>query len=324
MIQLTPLQHKLFTLLNDTNAYTDIELSLLLKTSTSDIKQQIKTLETLKLPYESSYPITLLCKNTITHYLENLHFLSSFTAHVFASIDSTNQFLKKLPEDSNLHFCCAETQTAGRGRFNRQWFSPCAENVALSLRFQLPNHPLSGLSLVVGLSVCTTLQKLNIYEDIQIKWPNDILWKGKKLCGILIELQKMSYKNIQTIIGIGLNVNFDTQSHPLQEKAWCSMYEITQKRFDRNALIAELIVQLYGDIQLFLKEGLSVFLKDLQKMDGLINQSITVLQHNLPLKGIARGINKQGELLLEDEQGQLHMLSSGEASLRHSGVFPSP
>jgi BirA family biotin operon repressor/biotin-[acetyl-CoA-carboxylase] ligase len=325
MIELTPLQLELITRLNDTTPHTDIALSQLLKKSLSIVKKELKTLQTLGLPiiitpkegYTFPYPLTILSKNAIEKHVKDLNFSPFLNIHVFASIDSTNQFLKKHTEDANIQLCCAEIQTRGRGRFARPWISSPFENIALSLRFQLPCDvsQLSGLSLVAGLSVLKALKKWHVDEDIQIKWPNDILWRGKKLCGILIELHPTSKGDIQTIIGIGLNVNEDTQKHKLKDKLWCSLYEITQKRLDRNALIAEIVVELNTHIQLFLEQGLPAFIPSLQKVDSLANQFITIFQTNKNVEGIARGINEKGELLLEDKNGQLHALSSGEASL---------
>src|SRR5690606_12851590 len=105
-------------------------------------------------------------------------------------LDSTNRFLKDLPTKKILSICCTEMQTSGQGRFGRKWHSPYAENIYCSSLWTLPCSlsQLSGLSLIISLSLVHMLSENHIHDNIAIKWPNDILWKGKKLAGILIEV----------------------------------------------------------------------------------------------------------------------------------------
>ena len=122
---------------------------------------------------------------------------------IFEEIDSTNRYLSDLISDKNtLYVCTAEKQNKGKGRGNKKWESPTGQNIYLSLSFQLEkNSQLNGFSLMVGLAIRDTLSEL--YDiDSKIKWPNDIFFKDKKLCGILIET---IYENnlVKIIIGIG-------------------------------------------------------------------------------------------------------------------------
>lgn len=247
-----------------------------------------------------------------------------FNLHLFTSIDSTNRFLKELPTSKQVDICCAELQTQGRGRFGRQWHSPFGENIYCSSRWRL-NYDLmklSGLSLVTSLAVLATLNELNLSSDIKIKWPNDIYWADKKLCGSLIEILAESNSTAQIIIGIGLNVNSDTKNHPLPDKPWCSLYDISHHYFDRNLLIIGLIRNLERYLNTFINNDLTVFMDEWNQADYLAGKYIQITQPSGILNGKACGINPMGQLLLEDEVGVRHLLSSGDASLRVLGKAP--
>lgn len=148
----------------------------------------------------------------ITTLLEN----DSIEIRVFDVIDSTNTYLKQhafLPMTPVA--CIAETQTQGRGRFNRNWHSPKGENIYLSLSYYFNKsvQALSGLSLMVGLSVCKAIEAVcELPVPLMVKWPNDIMACQKKLGGILIEIYQTQATSCQVIIGIGLNVNME-QTH---------------------------------------------------------------------------------------------------------------
>ncbi|CEG56259.1 biotin--[acetyl-CoA-carboxylase] ligase [Legionella fallonii] len=227
---------------------------------------------------------------------------------------------------SSIDICCAEIQTQGRGRFGRNWHSPFGENIYCSSRWNLncDLSRLSGLSLITSLAVLATINEFSPSSDIKIKWPNDILWRDKKLCGSLIEIIAESHGNAQVIIGIGLNVNTDTKNHPLPDKPWCSLYEITQRQYDRNQIIAKLIINLEHYIYEFIDKGLNAFMDEWNQQDYLAGKYITVSQSSTTISGVARGINQEGLLLLEDEQGVVHYLSSGDTSLHYNRPLRKP
>lgn len=264
----------------------------------------------------------LLKETQILSYLTHHPFDLFPHVHLFSSIDSTNQFLKELPKSKQLDICCAETQTSGRGRFGRDWFSPFGENIYCSSRWYFSSDckHLSALSLVVALAVTATLQAHHI-KGLGIKWPNDILWQGKKLCGILIEMTKEKNKDFSVIIGIGLNVNSvtkDQTDHDKTNKPRCSLYEITGNQFDRSILIAQLIIQLERHISQFIKEGFISFIPEWLLLDCLYGKEISVFQPMGRLDGIAKGVTLEGQLMLVDAMSATHHISSGVASLSES------
>ena len=233
------------------------------------------------------------------------------------SIDSTNRFLKELPLSNAIEACCAETQTHGRGRFGRQWHSPFGKNIYFSIRwhFDCDFAQLSGLSIVVSLAVLATLNHMNIH-DVSIKWPNDLIWENKKLCGSLIEVIGERNTGVDVVIGIGLNVNSSINELALLNRPCCSLYEITGSQWDRNTLITQLIIDLAQHLQQFTTEGFSSFINHWQQTDYLYGQRITVSQPTGYLSGTSNGVNQAGQLILMDEAGVTHFLSSGDTSLR--------
>ncbi|ARB90802.1 biotin--[acetyl-CoA-carboxylase] ligase [Legionella longbeachae] len=323
----TSSQLTLLQLLGDGCCHSGSELGAVLGITRSAIWKQINQLIASGIPikrlpnqgYQLPNQLILLDKKQINEYFLLEKLATPFNLHLFTSIDSTNRYLKELPTSNAVDICCAEIQTHGRGRFGRQWHSPFGENIYCSSRWNL-NYDLtklSGLSLVTSLAVLATLDELQLSTNIKIKWPNDILWNDKKLCGSLIEIITESNSTIQVIIGIGLNVNSDTQKHPLPDKPWCSLYEITQQYFDRNFLIAKLIAHLERYLIHFFHNDLSCFMHEWDKSDYLFGKTIKVTQSLNTLTGIACGINQLGQLILQDESGQKLYLSSGDTSLHN-------
>ncbi len=287
----------------------------------------------------------LLDKQSIQQSLNQAGFQERIELYVLESVDSTNRYVKDLPPSEELELCCAETQTQGRGRFQRNWFSPHAENIYCSIRWHFPNpsNMLSTLSLVISLAILETLQSHFIPsvarnfsnpenlsspapQDegrdnpnlISIKWPNDLLWQDKKLCGILLETFQHPTIGLSVIIGIGLNVNSDSKAHRSENaplKPWCSLYDITQNTIDRNKLIAQLLIHIHRYITQFKKAGFAPFLSQWQASDCLQGKTVEILQGNQIIRGVAQGINTEGELLVLDQNHVLWQIASGEASV---------
>lgn len=329
-ITFTNLQSQLLHLLADGHRHSGNALGLALGISRTAIWKNIAQLISFGAPierhpqqgYNLSCPMILLNKQQIHAELKAISPACHIepNVHLFASIDSTNQYLKQtLRKSKALDICCAETQTAGRGRLSRHWHSPFGENIYCSMRFHINGDfsALSGLSLVVGIAIVEALRVLGIH-DLYVKWPNDIVWRDKKLCGILIDLIAESYGSTDSIIGIGLNVNSPTQSISLPQedkRPWCSLYEITGQRHDRNKIIAHLVVALHNHLDTFQAYGFQAFQSAWCKIDYLYGKAVEVIQNCGPLVGNACGVNSSGQLLVKDETGQTHDVSSGDASL---------
>lgn len=237
---------------------------------------------------------------------------------VLSEIDSTNDYFKSnIITPDAIHFCLAEQQTAGRGRLGRDWFSPFGTNIYLSClwSFSKDVSALSGLSLAVGIAVIKALNELTPNPDIKIKWPNDILYQQQKLAGILIEVNTVDSGNTQAIIGIGLNVNMSDQNTETINQPWTSLQHIIGNEVDRNKIAALLIHNLLCELSKFSKQGLKPFLTQWQQYDALLNQQINLLHGKQNITGVVLGINPQGYLLLEHNDGSTAAYSSGDSTL---------
>ena len=332
MKKLTPTQIKVLATLGDGLWHSGTVLGKQCDVSRTAIWKNIKQLSELglsimsvqKLGYRLSAPFIPLTIEALQHELRQIHFYIPLDIHLFASLHSTNRFLKELStKPTVIALCSAETQTAGRGRFGRHWHSPFGENIYWSTRWRLNcdvSH-LSNLSLVVGLAIINTLNSWTGSKEIAIKWPNDLIFRDQKLCGILIEIIAESHGNADVVIGIGLNVNSSTQNETPIENPWCSVYDITQQYTNRNQLLAEMMQQLHGYITQFMAEGFDAFIDEWHRFDYLMNKKIVVTQTSGPLSGTAKGVTKAGQLILIDhDENKSHYLSSGDTSLQVSNT----
>lgn len=335
MKQFSPLQRSILALLDHKNAVSGTSLGTQLHVSRTAIWKQIKNLQDMGLPilsshkegYRLSKPFQVLDEQRIRQVLFEAGFHLPVAFELFAQIDSTNSFLKQPRENKAATTCClAEHQTAGRGRFNRHWYSPFGENIYFSSRwgFNRDLSTLGGLSLVVSLAIVHYLKSIGFDDAIEIKWPNDILWKGRKLCGTLIDIIAESNSQTIPIIGIGLNVNSETRTHSAIETPWCSLYDISGQIHDRNTLIAGLLIVLEQYLSLFMHSGFKPFQAQWRSYDHLANKTIQVQQGNTQLSGKASGVSLEGHLILKDAQGRERLISSGEASLQQNKCKNGP
>lgn len=323
----TPLQQVLLITLSDGLCHSGQHLADMLNVSRTAIWKNIERLESFglvierirKQGYQIKHPFIPLTEQAIRNALTpSLN--QTLDLHVFASINSTNRFLKTQSLTAGLTLCAAETQTDGRGRFARHWHSPFGENIYCSFGWRFEGDPsnLSGLSLVVSLAVHAAIQQLNrgdASNSIVIKWPNDLLWHDKKLAGILIEMSGEGNGSTDVIIGIGLNVNAIAEKNTPIDKPWCALRDILNQDVDRNTLLAILTTQLDQHLQIFTKQGFQAYQKQWQALDYLFDRTITLSQPHGILVGRAQGVDEAGYLLLMDKQGTTHTLSSGDTTL---------
>ena len=246
----------------------------------------------------------------------------------FDSIDSTNIRAKQEAEqgaESGL-LVVADKQTAGRGRRGRGWESPSGINIyyTLLLKPDFAADCAPMLTLVMALAVAKGIrQTLRLDSEeaakVGIKWPNDIVVDGKKVCGILTEMS-MEQSYIQHIvIGVGINVRKQEFPEEIRDRA-AAIDEQCGFRISRSQLIADIMEAFEEDYAIFLQthdlKGLRASYTKL-----LVNQDreVCVLDPKGEYRGIARGINDQGELLVERQDGNIQEVYAGEVSVR--GVY---
>ncbi|OGV26833.1 MAG: biotin--[acetyl-CoA-carboxylase] ligase [Legionellales bacterium RIFCSPHIGHO2_12_FULL_37_14] len=229
------------------------------------------------------------------------------------SIDSTNNFLKTYVSSKEYVACCSETQTNGKGRHNRQWVSPYGVNIYLSLRCSINRAPreLKPLSIQTALSCLAAFKKNAIFLPIKIKWPNDLMYEGKKLGGILIEIIEATHAKSTIIIGIGLNIN-QTPNLINDPKPLTSLFAATGKLYNRNTLIAFILAEL---INLIPNYCLLDQQESLRNVDYLQGKLIKLKNGNTIISGKAAGITAQGELIVVADTNERFICASGEAQI---------
>ncbi len=239
--------------------------------------------------------------------------------HIVEQIDSTNSWAKVAAKKKpGTDVFLAERQTAGRGRLGRQWTSPMAANIYLSLRrrFNKGLPALSGLSLVVGVILAKSLRAQG-FSDIGLKWPNDIYASGNKKCGgILIEVSGEANAEISAVIGIGLNVRMPVHSAKKIDQDWTDLQrQADGKILSRNHILTALLDELLPGLQRFEENGAAEFLAQWSDYDMLLNQSVKLLDGVHVQTGRVLGITDQGALRLQQDGVERHY-HSGEVSVR--------
>jgi len=236
---------------------------------------------------------------------------------VLTFVDSTNNYLLNKTEYIGNYAVFAEQQTAGRGQFKRNWHSSFGKNIALSLLWQFSNplNKLAGLTLVVGIAVVKALEEYGL-KKIQLKWPNDIIYDGKKLAGILIESRSIEHKVQKMVIGMGLNLyNPSTNHSPINQRAITSIFSIQNIPPRRNRLAVLILKNLIHTLIAFETKGLDYFMQDWQRLDNLAGKLITIQNQTNFLEGMGRGINTQGQLCVQIKN-QTHYFNSGEIRVK--------
>lgn len=234
----------------------------------------------------------------------------------FFELNSTNQYLwdhlNSLPTNSAV---IAEYQSAGRGRMQKKWLAPFGSSLCLSFLWKSmqDSSQLAGLSLATGVAMVFALERYGVH-NLQLKWPNDLLWNQKKLGGILIELSAETHGKTQAIIGVGLNVCLPSNFQIDQD--WIDLAHILHLKPQRNVLAAIIIEELATMLTRFEQDGFKAFKKHWEALDAYFNQPIVVSTPQNQFYGIAKGISERAELIIRDEQAKERRFNHGEVSLR--------
>lgn len=262
------------------------------------------------------------------------------------TVDSTNLWAKQMAKEGapegTLAF--ADMQTAGRGRRGRAWASPPGTSIYMSLILRPAIRPeqASALTLVMGLSVAQGVQRVldglsaekpagcgdgleagtQVSGELRtgIKWPNDVVIRGKKICGILTEMSAGPEGVDYVVIGTGINVNNRSFSPELSDMASSLALEaglpegVTVSRSQVRDAVLEAFA---GNYEVFLQSGdLRGLMEDYNQILANRNRQVRVLDEKAPFSGIARGINAGGALLVERDGQKLEAVCAGEVSVR--------
>lgn len=240
----------------------------------------------------------------------------------FDTIDSTNTKAQELAEKGypSGTLVVADKQESGKGRRGRSWVSPSGTGIFMTLMIKPDINPnnASMLTLVAALAVAKAITSVT-GEKAMIKWPNDIVVNGKKVCGILTEMNaQFDYIN-HIVVGIGINVHNESFPEEISQMASSLMIEAGGKRFHRAQIIAETMSYFEQYYDTFLQtQDLSALVREYDKLLVNRNKSVRVLDPKEPFDGKAMGITPKGELIVDTWESR-KLVSSGEVSVR--GIY---
>ena len=234
--------------------------------------------------------------------LENIDF------YLLDTVDSTNTFAKEKLLNKDYLVVISEQQTAGRGRQGKEWYSPNAGNIYMTIKFRDKNP--APLSLIIGLLISEAMDSVSGQKiNAGLKWPNDLLINKKKICGILIE-SEMNADEVEFIVGIGINYSL-----PKKESWWGEIGELADI-LPREKLMNSILQNIIN----YKENGYKNWKDAWEKRCMHIGTELKTLSNNQKETdiGIFNGINEEGKMLLQTER-TLKIISSGECSIK--GIY---
>ena len=226
---------------------------------------------------------------------------------IFNEIDSTNDEAKRIDIKKDFHVIVAEEQIQGRGRLGKKWLSPNSGNIYMTIA-TIKDLSFMPISLISGLICKNAINSFLNNSLIMLKWPNDIIYKKKKIGGILVETES-SKDELRTIIGIGINFSIDKM-----ESWWGDLSEF-KLEYQRNHLINSILSEFIKIFENFSSDWKEQWMKSCIHM----NKEIEIYKsESLQMKGMFKGIDDKGNAIVETKDG-LETIVSGEISIK--GVY---
>jgi BirA family transcriptional regulator, biotin operon repressor / biotin---[acetyl-CoA-carboxylase] ligase len=319
----------ILSVLADGQFHSGEQLAQLLDVSRSAVWKHVQELaefdvEVFRVPgkgYRLAAPLELLDADVIraTMSAQPCKRLQALT--VLRVVDSTNDWLGARPELAPAA-CLAEAQTAGRGRRGRHWVSPFGANLYLSFAWQFDELPpgFTALGMVAAIAAVRALRRLGL-QSAAVKWPNDLIADGRKLGGILVDVQGESPNRLRAVIGIGLNVRMPETISTQIDQAWTDIATLMHGVAPgRNALAAALLDELFTALDVFSAQGFAAFGDDWRALDRIAGREVVLQQHDRRITGTALGVDQDGALLLCSD-GETKRFVSGDISLRLHDAF---
>lgn len=233
--------------------------------------------------------------------------------------DSTNDWAKReagkgAPEGAVF---LVRNQTKGKGRRGRSWADPKGSGLAMSLllRPDLPPGSAPMMTVLMGLSAAQAVAQVT-EKEVQIKWPNDLVMSGKKLCGILTEMSMQGSKIAYVVIGIGINLTVEDFPEEIKDKA-TSLKRECGLAPDTEQMAAAVLERFEENYERFLAAGnLSPFKEEYDRLLANKGREVKVQEKERELAGTCLGIDDAGELLVQTSDGSCETVFAGEVSVR--------
>lgn len=243
---------------------------------------------------------------------------ASYVIYQYETIDSTNSFLKReYKRFSDNSVIWALEQTAGRGRFDRKWHAVGHKDLTFSLLVSLkgiPSEIWPTITQVTALSIVNFLEYHSI--SAHIKWPNDILVDQKKICGILSETVVSNHSTVCAIIGVGININSNRKELDYLDIPATSVFNELNISLDLSEILIRLLDNLFSCYAVFQQSGFAPFYSQLQSKLAYVNVPKTIIDGTRTYEGIIKSVASDGALLIQEENGGIRRVNSGEISFR--------
>ncbi len=273
--------------------------------------------------YRLSQPIELLEAEHLHAALADDERFELERVDIFTETDSTNRFLMENPPSRSgaARLCLAEWQSAGRGRLARRWVSPLGSGICMSVAWVYEGTPrnFTAMSLAAGAAIAEAIA-VQCALDVQLKWPNDIVWNGRKLGGILVESRIEAHGLCHVVIGIGLNVAVPDDVLASVSDWHAGAVDIRTATnaapSGRNALATRIAAELGALLSEFGRSDPTAWLRSWRSRDYLRGRTIRVGTREAAFDGIADGIDDDGALIVVDAAGRRQRVLAGEASVR--------
>lgn len=233
------------------------------------------------------------------------------------SVDSTNRYARMLAKEGAAHgtLVIAEEQTEGRGRRGRGWISPAGEGIFMSLilRPQVQPSQVPMISLEMALAVCNAIARVSGLEA-KIKWPNDIVCQGKKVCGMLLEMDADAQGVHSVVAGIGINVHQTQFPEEIVHTA-TSLDLLCGKRLSRMEVVRAFLAA-FEEVEQLAARGTNVFMQAYRANSATIGQRVQVIALHGTYTGVAQDVTDSGSLIVIDEEGQRREVLAADVSVR--------
>lgn len=236
------------------------------------------------------------------------------------SVDSTNNVAKAIANGGceNGLMIVAEEQCSGKGRLSRGWISPYAKGIWFSVVLKPPFLPqeASKCTLLAAVSVVKTINKLK-GVNAAIKWPNDVLLNGRKLVGILTEMNAEFGHINYVVIGTGVNTNGQKEDYPEEVRDLAvSVADVAQEPFTRVDLLVDILKNMEDLYEQVLQHGFAPVLDEWRKYSCTLGQDVKVIAPDETYFGKALDIDEEGLLIVERTDGKIDKVVAGDVSIR--------
>lgn len=254
-------------------------------------------------------------QNNIDGFLKN-HLITSFVGkqiYYYDAVTSTMEIAKKLAREGAAEGATiiANKQTAGRGRLDRTWLSP-DENIAMSIVLRPSLKDLPKLIMVASVAVLRAIKEVTGIKP-QIKWPNDVMIKGKKVCGILIENEVKGERVSFSVVGIGINVNLNPSDIPEISTMATSLSQELGREVPRAELICAVLSEL-EELYLQAQSSTSVYREWQESMETL-GKLVRVQFGTSIEQGKAEAVTEAGNLILRHSDGHISEILAGDITI---------